>query len=138
MIEQLTEHVFRVKRTDLTHRPNEILEQIQEAVKTHHTYLISRSRDHATLNGSGKLIEGIDNDYRSHALIIVHKNRSYPVMFRGRRFDIQVDRYNNIYSILHYISSREVITNRKLREPILKAYMKSYGVKLMDGTRIIQ
>ena len=127
MIEQINDHVFRVKRTDLTHNPQEIFEQISKVVQVHHTCLISRSRDHARLNGSGKLIEDVDNDYRSHALIIVHKNRSFDVTWRRRQFEIVLDRYNTLYSIIHKNTKRELLTNRKLSPLIIKAYMKAYG-----------
>lgn len=133
MIEQINDHVFRVKRTDLTHNPQEIFEQISNLVKSHHTCLISRSRDNARLNGSGKLIEDIDNDYRSHALIIVHKNRSFPFHYRRKDFTALLDRYDNLYSITHDKTGIEMMTKRKWRADLLRAFEVWCGAKV-SGT----
>jgi hypothetical protein len=121
MIEQINDHVFRVSRTDLRQTPGAIFEQIQDIVQCDASYLTARKRSDANINGSLKLIEDIENDYRSHALVIVHRNTRYPVIFRRRSFAVITDRYNRIISVLHSVTGRETIT-RKIGREVLKVY----------------
>lgn len=127
MIEQINENVFRVRRTDLLHNPAEIFEHIQDVVKTHHTCLIVTNRHKADINGSAKLIADIEVDYRSQSLIVVHKNMSYEVVVCDHLFDVIIDRYGQVESIVeaeHDINLNNVPRASKL---ILEEYKRLYG-----------
>jgi len=139
MIEQINDNVFRVKRTDLTHRPEELMSEINDAVRSHCSILIARKREDANINGSRKLIENIENDYRSHAFIIVHKNRSFPVTYNHHEFEIILDRYDRIDSVLEPEHGIEMLTAYTVYPDILRAYMRAYGVMVdyKDGFKVI-
>lgn len=127
MIERINENVFRVRRTDLTHNPAHLFEQIQETVKTHHTCQIVTSRDRAKINGSAKLIDGIENDYRTWAFIIVHCNRVQTIEYAGHQFEVILNRYGNVEALVEPEHGIDLLTSYKVADAILGAYKKLYG-----------
>ena len=127
MIEQINDHVFRVNRSELKHSPADIFEQIQDVVKTHHTCLIVTSRHKADINGSAKLIEDVDVDYRSQNLIVVHKNQAFVVPFCDHTFEVITDRYGNVDSVVEPEHHIDLLTVPSVAKLILDEYKKLYG-----------
>ena len=127
MIEQINDNVFRVKRSELQHNPADIFEQIQDIVKTHHTCLIVTNRKKADINGGAKLIADVDVDYRSHSLIVVHKNRSYEVAVCGHLFEVIIDRYGNVESVSEPEYGIDLITVPQVSKLIMDEYKRLYG-----------
>ena len=130
MIEKINNHVFRVRRTDLTHRPQEIFEEISKKVRTHHTCLVARSRNHADLNGSGKYVKDLDNDYRTHYFVIVHRDRTFPVYYGDHRFDVILDRYDRVKSVLEPHHKIELVTEPKVYPKIFTAFTGQHHGKI--------
>lgn len=127
MIEQINDNVFRVHRSDLSHRPAEIFEQIQAIVKDHHSCLIARKREDANINGSAKLIEDIPNDYRSYCFVIVHRNKAYPVEYNNHVFEVIFDRYGRVESVFEPLHGIEMLTVPRVADAVLEAYKEMYG-----------
>lgn len=127
MIEQITENVFRVNRSELKHNPADIFEQIQDRVKTHHTCLIVTNRHKADINGSAKLIENVDVDYRSHSLIVVHQNPAYPVQVCDHTFEVILDRYGNVESVVEPEFHIDLFTVPDVAGMILDEYKRMYN-----------
>ena len=98
-IEQLNPNIFRVHRTDIRQNPEEVYDLIGEKVNTHFSCLIVSSRNQAYKNGSGELIENVDNDYRTHYLVVVHPNVTTTVDYADHQFEVITDRYGNIIGI---------------------------------------
>ena len=127
MIEQINENVFRVNRSELKHNPADIFEQIHGVIQTHHTCLIVTNRHKADINGSAKLIEDVDVDYRSQSLIVVHKNKSHDVEFCNHTFEVVIDRYGNVESVIEPEYQIDIITLPQVSKLILEEYKKLYG-----------
>lgn len=128
MIERINENVFRVSRSELKHSPAEIFEQIHEAVKTHHTCLIVTNRHKADINGSAKLIQDVEVDYRSQSLIVVHKNPAYPVYVCDHTFEVILDRYGKVESVVEPEFHIDLLTIPDVAGMILSEYKKQYQI----------
>lgn len=133
-IEQVNPNVFRVHRTDLRHNPDEVFSEIYKTLQSHYNCLIVSSRHRAYVNGSGKLIEGVDNDYRSHYLIITHKNTSHNVTFCDHTFEVILDHYNRLSSVLEPEYGIELMTVPSVRDAVLDEYKRVYNVSVNIDT----
>ena len=126
MVEQINDNVFRVHRHDWKHNSEAIFDQIHTILNDHHSCIIVTSRNKAYLNGSGKLIENIENDYRSHYLIVVNRHRSESVTYNDHQFDVITDRYNQLVSVNEPEHQIELTTVPKVCNEVLKAYSGQY------------
>jgi len=127
MIEQINDHVFRVHRHDWKHHSEEVFDQIHRVLGAPHSCVIVTSRNKAFINGSGKFIEDLENDYRSHYLIVVHKHNAKTVEYHDHQFDVITDRYNRLVSVNEPEHQIELTTVPQVCNGILGAYKAQYG-----------
>lgn len=130
MVEQINENVFRIHRTDLRNNSEKVFDKIHQQLNCHHSCLIVTSRHNAYVNGSGKLIEGIENDYRSHYLVVVNRNECRNVMYKNHQFDVITDRYRRIISVSESEYQIELMTSPKICNEVLKEYSALYNVQV--------
>ena len=127
-IEQINSNVFRAHRTDLRQNPEEVFNDIYLQTGGHFSCLVVSSRKKAYVNGSGSLIEDVDNDYRSHYLIIVHKNTTYPVMFGDHEYEVITDHYGNILGVNEPEYQIELLTCGNAWKWVVDAFSKQYDM----------
>lgn len=138
MVEQINDNVFRVHRYDWRHNSEAIFDQIHNILNAHHSCIIVTTRDKAYLNGSGHLIENVENDYRSHYLIIVNRHRCDVVEVDNHKFNVVIDRYNKLISVHDTESKIELLTRPKVCNEILKAYSSQNGIDVDLNTGIVK
>ena len=127
MVEQINDNVFRVHRHDWSHNSEAVLDSIHKTLGDHHSCIIVTSRNKAYLNGSGKLIENIENDYRSHYLIVVNRHKSQSVTYNDHQFAVVIDRYNKLVSVNEPEHGIELITLPQVCNGILGQYSGQCG-----------
>lgn len=72
-LERVSENVFRAKRCDLNKSLTLLFEELRDNMMCDFSYMVITKRNDSKLNGSARFINGIENDYRSHYLIVVEK-----------------------------------------------------------------
>lgn len=128
MVEQINDNVFRVHRTDLRNNSEEVFDQIHRILNDHHSLIIISGRHMAHLNGSGHFVDEIENDYRSHYLVVVHKHVENQVMYNHHQFSVIINRYNKLVSVCEPEHQIELLTVPKVCNEVLRAYSAQYGV----------
>jgi len=123
-IEQLNPNIFRVHRTDLRQNPDEVYNTISEKVGTHFSCLIVASRKQAYKNGSGEMIEQVENDYRTHALIVTHPNVTTTVEYAHHQFEVITDRYGNVTGLTEPEYNIDLMTLPLAYNMILERFIK--------------
>lgn len=131
MIEQLTENVFRVHKTDLRLNGNEVFDELNKYLNgLSYSCLIVRKRNDGNINGSIALIENLECDYRKYSLLIVYRNKSYIIYTNHKAFEVLVDRYGYVIGVIEVGTMQELMTSPRQMKVLLGEFEKQHNVSV--------
>ena len=71
MIKKIEDGIYRVHKRDMRTHKTAIIEWLAAELQGGFSYLCVTTRNDSKINGSWERVKDIENDYRSHCLIIV-------------------------------------------------------------------
>ncbi len=72
-LEKADEGVYRVHKTDLRGKLNEVFDELVDLHPGGFSYRIATSRNDPRLNGHSAYVKQSDNDFRKFALVLLHE-----------------------------------------------------------------